>query len=145
MNLEIRTLTLNDYRSIIELWKRAGLPSKPRGRDSKQQMKQQMKTFPEFFIGAFHFGKLIGVVIGSYDGRMKGWINRLAVDPKYRRKRVGQQLIDAVEEALEKHGAAILCALIEVSNEESLGLFQKMGYVADQKILYITKRKSKDI
>jgi len=145
MNLEIRTLTLNDYRSIIELWKRAGLPSKPKGRDSKRQMKQQMKTFPEFFIGAFHFGKLVGVVIGSYDGRMKGWINRLGVDPEYRRKEVGQQLIEAVEEALEKHGAAILCALIEVSNEESLGLFQKMGYVVHQEILYVTKRKSKDI
>jgi len=145
MNPEIRTLTPNDYSAIIELWKRAGLPFKLKGRDSKQQMKQQMKTFPEFFIGAFHYGKLVGVVIGSYDGRMKGWINRLAVDPEYRRKEVGQQLIKAVEDALERHGAAILCALIETPNEESLGLFQKMGYVTHQEILYVTKRKSKDI
>jgi len=143
--IETRTLTIEDYNAIIELWMRACLPFKPKGRESKQMMKQQMKAFPEFFIGAFHEGKLVGVVIGSYEGRMKGWINRLAVDPKYRQKGIAQQLVKTVEKALEKHGAAIFCALIEVPNEESLGLFQKMGYVAHQDILYISKRKSKKI
>lgn len=142
--IEIRTLTIEDYDAIIELWTRTGLPFKPKGRDSKQMMKQQMKAFSEFFIGAFHEGKLVAVVIGSYDGRMKGWINRLAVDPKYRQRGIAQQLINTVEKALEKCGAAILCALIETPNEESLSLFQKMGYTAHRDILYVTKRKSKD-
>jgi ribosomal protein S18 acetylase RimI-like enzyme len=143
--IEIRTLTIDYYDAIIELWKQAGLPFKPKGRDSRQQMKRQMKAFPEFFIGAFHYGKLVGVVIGSYDGRMKGWINRLAIDPEYRRKGIAQQLIKAIEGSLGRHGAAIFCALIETSNEESLGLFQKMGYVPHQEIVYTTKRKSKDV
>ena len=143
--IEIRTLTIEVYDAIVELWKQAGLPFKPKGRDSKQMMKKQMNAFPEFFIGAFHDEKLVGVVIGSYEERMKGWINRLAVDPKYRRKGIAQQLINTVEKALEKHGAAIFCALIEVPNEESIGMFQKMGYKAHKGILYISKRKSEDI
>jgi len=143
--IEIRTLTIQDYDAMVELWKRAGLPSKPKGRDSRQMIEKQMKAFPEFFIGAFHNGKLVGVVIGSYDERMKGWINRLAVDPEYRRRGIAQQLINAVEKALEKRGAAIFCALIETPNDESLGLFQKMGYTAHRDILYVTKRKSQDI
>lgn len=142
---KIRTLTMEDYDDIVELWKRASLPFKPKGRESKQMMEQQMKAFPKLFIGAFHEGKLVGVVIGSYEGRMKGWINRLAVDPEYRQKGIAQQLVKSVEKALEKHGAAIFCALIEVPNEESLGLFQKMGYAAHQDILYVSKRKSGDI
>ncbi|UCH30976.1 MAG: GNAT family N-acetyltransferase [Candidatus Bathyarchaeota archaeon] len=104
-----------------------------------------MRGFPEFFIGAFHEGKLAGIVIGSYEGRMKGWTNRLAVDPKYRQKGIAEQLVKTVEIALEKHGATIFCALIEVANEESLGLFQKMGYFTRQDILYVSKRKSKDV
>ncbi|MFQ6067986.1 MAG: GNAT family N-acetyltransferase [Candidatus Bathyarchaeia archaeon] len=143
--IEIRNLTIEDYEAIVELWKRAGLPFKPKGRDSKQMMKKQMRAFPEFFIGAFHEEKLVGVVIGSYEGRMKGWINRLAIDPQYRGRGIAKQLIKAVEKALKKRGAAIFCALIETPNKESLSLFQKMGYVAHRDILYITKRKSKDV
>jgi ribosomal protein S18 acetylase RimI-like enzyme len=143
--VEIRTLTIEDYDAIIELWRRAGLTFKPKGRDSKQMMKKQMNAFPEFFVGAFHDEKLVGVVIGSYDERMKGWINRLAVDPEYRLRGIAQQLINTLEEALEKRGATIFCALIEVPNEESLALFQKMGYNAHRDVLYVTKRKSEDI
>ncbi len=143
--VEIRTLTIEDYDAIIELWRRAGLTFKPKGRDSKQMMKKQMNAFPEFFVGAFHDEKLVGVVIGSYDERMKGWINRLAVDPRYRRRGIAQQLIKTLEKALEKRGAAIFCALIEIPNEESLGMFKKMGYKAHKDILYISKRKSEDI
>lgn len=144
-HIEIRTLTIKDYNAMIDLWKRSGLPFKPRGRDSKQRIEKQMKAFPEFFIGAFHRDKLVGVVIGSYDGRMKGWINRLAVDPAYRGQGIAQQLITRAEEALEKHGAAIFCALIETPNEESVRLFQKMGYVTHKDILYVTKRKNREV
>jgi len=143
--IEIRTLTINDYNAMVELWKRAGLPFKPRGRDSKRMMERHMRAFPEFFIGAFHEDKLVGVVIGSYDGRMKGWINRLAVDPAYRQQGIAQQLISDVEEALEKRGAAIFCALIETPNEESVRFFQRMGYVAHKGVLYVTKRKSEEV
>ncbi len=143
--MEIRTLKIEDYNAIIELWKRADLPFKPKGRESTGTMKRQMKAFPEFFIGAFHEGILVGVVIGSYDGRMKGWINRLAIDPKYSRQGIAQQLINKVEKTLEKHDAAIFCALIETPNEDSLSLFQKMGYIAHPDVLYVSKRKSEDI
>ncbi len=142
--MKIRTLKIKDYSAMAELWQRAGLPFKPRGRDSKRRIEKQMKTFPEFFIGAFHEDKLVGVVIGSYDGRMKGWINRLAVDPAYRRQGIAQQLTYRVEETLEKHGAAIFGVLIETPNEESVRLFKKMGYAAHKKILYFTKRKNQE-
>jgi ribosomal protein S18 acetylase RimI-like enzyme len=143
--LEIRTLTIEDYEAMVRLWKEAGLPFKPEGRDSKQMIARQMKVFPEFFIGAFHRNKLVGVVIGSYDGRMKGWINRLAVHPDYRQQGIAQKLISRVEEVLEKRGAAIFCALIEVPNEESVRLFQKMGYQIHKDILYVTKRKNQEV
>lgn len=143
--LEIRTLTIENYEAMVQLWKEAGLPFKPKGRDSRQIVARQMEAFPEFFLGAFHGNKLVGVVIGSYDGRMKGWINRLAVHPAYRRRGIAKKLISRVEEALEKRGAAIFCALIEVPNEESVGLFRKMGYQVHRDIVYVTKRKSQEV
>lgn len=137
-------MAIRDYDRMVVLWKRAGLSFRPRGRDSKKMMEKQMRAFPEFFIGAFVGGRLVGVMIASYDGRMKGWMNRLAVDPEHRRRGIAQQLVNAAEKTLEKHGATILCALIEVPNKESLNLFQKMGYKAHRDIIYVSKRKSED-
>ncbi|MFP3985149.1 MAG: GNAT family N-acetyltransferase [Candidatus Bathyarchaeia archaeon] len=143
--VEIRTLTIEDYDAIIELWKRAGLPFKPKGRDSKEMMEKQIETFPEFFVGAFCKSKLVGIVIGSLDGRMKGWVNRLAVDPECRHRGVAQQLVSTIEKILESHGASIFCALIESSNEESIRLFRKFGYINHQEIFYFSKRRSEDV
>ncbi len=143
--MEIRALTIEDYDAIIQLWTRAGLPFKPKGRDSRQMVKRQMVTSPGLFVGIFDHEKLVGLVIGSYDTRMKGWINRLAVDPRYRRQGIAQKLVKKVEESLEKRGAAVFGALIETPNEESLQVFGKLGYSPHPDILYVSKRKSKDV
>ena len=142
--VEIRTLLIEDYDSVIKLWERAGLPSRPKGRDSKRAMERQMASSPDLLLGAFDQGKLVGIVIGSYDGRMKGWINRLAVDPERRRMGIAQRLINVVEKNLEKRGATIFCALVETPNKESLSLFAKLGYTVHPDIVYASKRKSED-
>jgi ribosomal protein S18 acetylase RimI-like enzyme len=142
---EIRRLTIKDHDSMTKVWERAGLPYKPKGRDSRENTAKQMELFPEFYLGAFHGNKLVGVVIASYESRMKGWINRLAVDPAYQRQGVAEQLVRKAEKTLKKHGAKIFCALIELPNDKSVGLFQKMGYAVYKDILYVTKRESKDV
>ncbi len=103
-----------------------------------------MQAFPEFFIGTYLGERLVGIAICSYDGRMKGWINRLAVDPEYRNKGIARQLVNTAEKNLKKRGATIFCALIETSNKESLSLFEKMGYTVHQETVYVTRRKSED-
>jgi ribosomal protein S18 acetylase RimI-like enzyme len=144
-NVEFRKLTIEDYEEIINLWKRAGLPYKPKGRDRKEAVKKQMESDPELFLGAFHEGKLVGTVIGSYDFRMKGWINRLAVDPAYRGRGIAKQLVTRMEEILTKRRAAILATLVELPNPASINLFRKLGYTVHDSIVYLTKRESNEV
>jgi ribosomal protein S18 acetylase RimI-like enzyme len=145
VQFEIQRLTIEDYDAIVSIWQSAGLPFKPDGRDSKESIEEQLDVFPELFLGALYDRKLIGVVIGSYDYRMKGWINRLAVDPEYREKGVATNLINALEKALKEKGATILCALIESYNKESIKLFKKQGYLVHDDVLYVTKRRSERV
>lgn len=142
--MEIRNLTINNYEDMVKLWSRAKLPFKPNGRDSKEAIETQMKENPEFFLGAFEGNRLIGVVILSCDMR-KGWINRLAVDPEYRRRGVAQVLIAESEKILRKHGIRIFCALIEDYNVASKKLFKKMGYVEHRDIIYFSKRENEEV
>ncbi|MFQ5759262.1 MAG: GNAT family N-acetyltransferase [Candidatus Bathyarchaeia archaeon] len=140
----IRKLTISDYDEMIKLWERSSLPFKPKGRDSKQEITLQMSRNPELFLGAFERRMLVGTVVGSHDDR-KGWINRLAVDPEHRRRGIAQLLIARIELALREKGARIICALVEGSNLESISLFEKLGYVTDRGILYLSKRESEDV
>lgn len=144
-SVTIRRLTIEDYDGMLKVWERAGLPFRPKGRDSRENTAKQMTEFPDFFLGAFHESRLVGIVIASYENRMKGWINRLAVDPEFQRQSIAQQLVKRAEAALKKRGAVVFCALIETPNDESVELFRKMGYALHHDILYVTKRESQDV
>jgi len=139
--MQIRRLTIDDYHEIISLWSRADLPFKPEGRDSRRAMEAQIRANSDFFLGAFDDGHLIGTVVLSSDMR-KGWINRLAVDPDYRRRGVAKALIKESEKTLRNHGLRIFCSLIEGSNRASKALFKKCGYSEYTDISYFTKRDS---
>jgi ribosomal protein S18 acetylase RimI-like enzyme len=139
--MEIRRLATSDYERIINLWSRAGLPFKPKGRDSKKAVTAQMEINPGFFLGAFEDGSLVGVAVLSSDTR-KGWINRLAVDPDYRQRGIAKALIAESEKILRKHGLGIFCALIEDYNTKSKELFKECGYEERRDIVYFSKRDS---
>lgn len=141
---DLRTLGPEDYEAIIHVWQKAGLRHKPNGRDSKNEITEQMERDPDMFVGCFVDEKLAGLVIGSYDQR-KGWINRLAVSPAHRRKGIAKALVKRIEEILKKKGFRIIATLIEEDSPESMRLFTEAGYLKHDDIDYLTKRESDDI
>lgn len=142
--MEIKTLTQNDYNAMVHLWQRANLPIRIKGRDSRSSIASQMKSNPDFFLGAFRKHCLVGVVIVSSDGR-KGWINHLAVDPDYRRQGIAKALVVEAESVLRKQGIQIFSALIMDSNEPSKSLFKKCGYSEHTEIIYFSKRDTREV
>ena len=142
--MEIRRLSIADYEEMISLWSRADLPFKPKGRDSKKAVSKEMKFHPDYFLGAFEAGRLVGTAIISCDLR-KGWINRLAVDAAYRKRGVAKALISECERLLRQEGVRIFCVLVEASNTASRRLFEECGYVMHDGILYFCKRDSNDV
>ncbi len=137
----LRRLTTDDHAAILALWQRAGLHSiRPEGRDSRSEFERQFAG-GQIAIGLEEDGQLIGMVIVTNDTR-KGWINRLAIDPEYRRKGYGEQLVQAAEDALHEVGMHLIAAFIEEGNEASLALFEKLGYATHEHIYYVSKRDS---
>jgi ribosomal protein S18 acetylase RimI-like enzyme len=141
--MEIRPMSVTDYDIIIALWERAGLPFKPLGRDNREKISIEIMKNPDLVLGAYKGNELIGMILGTDDGR-KGWINRLAVLPENRRQGVANALIAACEEALGKRGRKIICTLVE-DNPESLELFNKAGYIKHDDIFYLSKREDEDV
>jgi len=139
----LRRLAIDDHAAILALWQRAGLHSiRPEGRDSQAEFDKQLAG-GQIAIGLEEDGRLIGVVLATSDTR-KGWINRLAIDPDYRRQGYGEQLVRAAEEALRAAGMKLIAAFIEEGNAASLTLFEKLGYAVHQNIYYVSKRDSNE-
>jgi GNAT superfamily N-acetyltransferase len=139
----IRPLIIDDYEAMTALWEKAELSHRPKGRDAGEEVAAQLKRDDLRILGMFDEEKLIGTILCSSDGR-RGWINRLAVDPDYRRKGLSQRLIEASEDFLRSLGLKVIAALIEDYNEASIAAFKKAGYLYGQDIMYFSKRSSWD-
>jgi ribosomal protein S18 acetylase RimI-like enzyme len=139
----VRPLREDELEEMTHVWVEAGLPYRPRGRDSLEGLKSQRRRDPDLFLGAFDGARMIGAVIASDDGR-KGWINRLAVLPSYQRMGVGRMIVTECEAALRKRGRGVISILIEGRNEASEALFEKSGYRDASYIRYYVKRDSEE-
>jgi N-acetylglutamate synthase len=141
--VSIREFQLSDYAAVLDLWTAAGLSFRPRGRDSYERVAAELNRGRVVFLVAESEGRLVGTVLGTHDGR-KGWINRLAVAPEWRRRGIARLLLRKVESRLETLGLEITAALVEVSNEGSLRFFSAMGYERDSQIEYLSRRRSSE-
>ncbi len=136
----IRAFRMEDYEAVVKLWKEGNLPLKLDGRDSRVNIERQIALENVIFLVAEHAGRVVGTVLATHDGR-KGWINRLSVDRRLRRRGIGKRLVDEAEDRFEALGLGIYAALIEDWNEESLAVFERLGYRKHPEILYFAKRK----
>jgi len=105
----------------------------------------QTKTqLPPRFMEWKEIASLVGSILGTHDGR-KGWMNRLAVVPEYRRNGIARMLITETEKRLAGLGIEIFACLIEDWNLSSLQFFKELGYTKHYDIHYLSKRKHTDV
>jgi len=139
MTTLVRGLREDELHKVADIWMRAGLPYRPTGRDSPENLRMQWAAQPKFFIGAFDDDVLVGVAIATDDGR-KGWINRLAVVPEARGRGVAKAIVAECERIFRDMGRVVFCIMIEGENDASEHLFEGLGYKHEKDIRYYAKR-----
>ena len=140
-HVEIRPFIIEDYDEVLNLWRRAGLPFKPRGRDRKDRIKTEIEGNHTFFLLAELEGQVIGSILANHEGR-KGWIHRLAVHPDHRRRGLARILLREAENHLREAGIEMIASLIEEDNKTSMIFFEQAGYIKHPDIIYLTKKKN---
>ena len=138
--MKIRPFEITDFEDVVSLWVEAGLEFKPTGRDTPSRVKNLSQKENAVFLVAEDAGRIVGSVFGTHDGR-KGWINRIAVAPDYRRAGLGCQLVQEVEKRLEPMDIVMFAGLVDADNLPSISMFIKCGYTRHDDIIYFTKKK----
>ena len=140
---KIRRMTIEDYDAAVEIWKEGDLPFKPSGRDARERVAKELKQPTSIFLVAEKGGKVVGVVLGTHDGR-KVWGNRMGVHKDYRRMGIASALLTELERAADEMGFLVCAALVENDNLASKGMLAKRGYEAHDELTYFVKKKTKD-
>ena len=134
----IRPAIADDYERLVSRWIFSGTHLEIQGRESKSAFLQQLEQFPDLYLVATVGERIVGVVLGTHDGR-KGWINRLAVHPDHRRCGIAAALVTACDTAIRAQGIGIVTALVEADNAASAALFEALGYREDVPVRYFRK------
>ncbi len=118
----------------MALWQAAGGMTAP----SFEEVERKLDRDPELFLVAVEAEAVVGVVMGSYDGR-RGWIFRLAVHPCHRRQGIGRALVEELERRYDAMGVRRIRLLTMVDNEPARRFWDRLGYGAYEKVVLYSK------
>ena len=96
----IRNFQLQDTEQVIALWKRAKVFYLPW--DTPQNLQLKHSKEPNLFLVAEEKGKIVGAVMGQYDG-WGAYIHHLVAIDNY--KSLSDFLLQEIEQRLKKQGA----------------------------------------
>ncbi|MGF6568261.1 ribosomal protein S18 acetylase RimI-like enzyme [Paraburkholderia sp. GAS333] len=131
--LSIRRFDASDTDAVIALWQQAFPEYRDLTRPQRNphlSIANKLATQPELFFVAVFDERIVGTVMGGYDGH-RGWMYSLAVDESLRRHGIGTRLIAHVEKTLTGLGCPKLNLQILSAKTDLMAFYESLGYRAD--------------
>lgn len=123
----IREFTLDDYDIVYKLWENSGPGVGISRSDTREEIAKKLQRDPDLFLVAEDAGRIIGTVIGGYDGR-RGIIYHLAVERAYRGNGIGKMLMTEIEKRLAAKGCLKAYLLVRRENTDVIEFYRALGW-----------------
>jgi ribosomal protein S18 acetylase RimI-like enzyme len=127
-----------DYPAVLDLWQHAGPGIHVRRSDEPGEIQKKLRRDPDLFLVAEAAGKIVGSVVGGFDGR-RGLIYHLAVAAEYRKAGTGSLLMEEVERRLRAHGCIRCYLMVAEDNLDAIRFYEKRGWEPMNGILTYAK------
>jgi ribosomal protein S18 acetylase RimI-like enzyme len=116
-----------DYQQVYDLWSSIERGVHIGRSDTPSEIEKKVARDPDLFLVAECADRIIGSVIGGYDGR-RGLIYHLAVSAALRGQGIGSQLMDEVEARLRRKGCLKCYLLVTNDNHEVEDYYRNRGW-----------------
>ncbi len=116
-----------DLPRVLDMWSTAGPGIHLGTSDSPDEIRKKLLRDPDLFLVAEEDGRIIGAVMGGYDGR-RGMVYHLAVEPGHRRLGTGRALMAELERRLKSKGCLKSYLLVTRDNPEALAVYSRLGW-----------------
>ncbi len=122
--MHVRTFNYpDDYPEVYRLWSDAGSGIHVRRSDTLAEIEKKLKRDADLFLVAEVEGRIVGAVLGGFDGR-RGMMYHLAVDQDHRRQGIGEILMDELERRLRGKGCIRYYLLVTKDNEIAIQFYE---------------------
>ena len=122
----IRPYAEADERPVVRLWETVFANDPPWNVPADDIRRKLTVQRGLFLVGELE-GHIIATVMAGFEGR-RGWINRLAVLPEYRRQGFARALMAEAERRLEPLGCPKINLQVRASNREVVAFYESIGY-----------------
>ena len=116
----------DDYPAVLDLWQRAGPGIHVGPSDTPEEIARKGERDPDLFLVAEEHGRMVGSVIGGFDGR-RGMVYHLAVEAAERGRGLGRRLMQEVEDRLRAKGCYKVYLLVMGGNS-ALDFYKNLGW-----------------
>ncbi len=116
-----------DYEQVLRLWEGMEIGVRVGRSDAITEIQKKISRDPELFLVAESQGRIVGSVIGGYDGR-RGIIYHLAVEANHRGLGIGSELLREVESRLQQLGCLKCYLLVTLDNDEAMQYYEQRGW-----------------
>jgi ribosomal protein S18 acetylase RimI-like enzyme len=116
-----------EYQQVHDLWSSMEKGVRVGRSDTRAEIEKKLERDPDLFLVAECENKIIGSVIGGYDGR-RGMVYHLAVEASFRNQGVGALLMDEVEARLKAKGCLKSYLLVAEDNHDVEPFYRKHGW-----------------
>lgn len=135
-DIKLSEMRIADYDDVISLWRSlSGMGLS--GADEKGEIEKFIVRNPKTSILAETEGKIVGTVLGGFDGR-RGYIYHLAVERTLWKRGIGRMLMEELEKRFKRLGAQKVHLMIYVEND-AVGFYEGLGYVKRDDIEIMSK------
>ncbi len=130
--MTIRTMTINDYDDIIEMFQTTpGITV--READSRDATKRYLERNPGLSFVATVNERIVGCVMCGHDGR-RGYLQHLVVKPEYRHQGIGKALVTACIDSLKQIGIYKTHIFVFKSNSPGDAFWANNGWMLRDEI-----------
>lgn len=131
----IRTMTINDYEEVYQLWKRIhgfGIRSID---DSREGIERFLRRNPTTSIVAEKDGRIVGAILCGHDGR-RGCFYHVCVAEEYRRCGIGKAMVVRAMEELQKEKINKVSLIAFTQNDIGNAFWNTIGWTKREDLNY---------
>lgn len=132
----IREARPEDLDAVLRLW--ASIDRHTGLADRREYLETFVAFSPDLFLVAEAEGRIVGTIIGGWDG-WRANIARLATDPRLRRRGIAEALVREIERRLVGKGARRIYALVDKRSPPAVPFWEAAGYAVNEKILQYSR------
>jgi ribosomal protein S18 acetylase RimI-like enzyme len=124
----------DDSEQVLALWRASGPDFQPQPSGEPAEMARKMARDPDLFLVAASGKRIVGAVLGGWDGR-RGYVYNLAVAADRQRSGIGRALMEELEARFALKGCGRMNLVVAHGALTAAAFYERLGWRKSSAVL----------